>query len=81
VGRVDGMSEEVMGNVESDWNERIQRCESGIEIRSVIKTGEAHSELFYTLTVNLLPNSHFRQRSCRFWGANNFKNAIAIWTH
>jgi len=45
------MSEEVMGNVESDWNERIQRCESGIEIRSVIKTGEAHSELFYTLTV------------------------------
>jgi len=33
VGCVDGMSEEVMGSVGSDWSERIQRCESGVEIK------------------------------------------------
>ena len=33
MGCVDGMNEEVMGSVGSDWSERIQRCESGIEIK------------------------------------------------
>ena len=33
MGCVDGVSEEVMGSVGSDWSERIQRCEGGIEIK------------------------------------------------
>ena len=47
VGCVDGMSEEVMG---SDWSERIQRCESGIEIkrkfRCTVITCSAREEFF-----------------------------------
>ena len=50
VGRVDGMSKEVMGSVESDWSERIQRCENGIEIERkfscTVVTCDAREEFF-----------------------------------
>jgi len=35
VGCVDDMSEGMMGSVGSDWSERIQRCESGVEIKRI----------------------------------------------
>ena len=48
--RVDGMSGEVMGSVGSDWSERIQRCESGVEIKRkfscTVITCSARKEFF-----------------------------------
>jgi len=50
VGCVDGMSEEVMGSVGSDWSKRVQRCESGIEIKRkfncTVITCSAREEFF-----------------------------------
>ena len=50
VGCVDDMSEEVMRSVGSDWSERTQRCESGIEIKRkfscTVVTCSAREEFF-----------------------------------
>jgi len=50
VGCVDGLNEEVMGSVGSDWSEIVQRCESGVEIKrkfsSTVVTCSAREEFF-----------------------------------